>query len=66
MENNNKRIKKKKLQQIYSCDRTTIDSWIKYHGLPIITINKKSRYIREKDLLEWENSMIRDNVELKG
>ena len=56
-----KRITKQELQKIYKCDRTTIESWIKNEGLPMIQISSHSKYIREKDLLEWENSMILSN-----
>lgn len=55
------RISKQKLQKLYSADRQTIDSWVKNYGLPMITINSHSKFVRKSDLLEWENSMIMNN-----
>jgi hypothetical protein len=56
-----KRITKQELQKIYKCDRTTVENWILNYNLPMIVISSHSKYIREKDLLEWENSMILSN-----
>lgn len=56
-----KRITKQELQKIYGVDRTTIENWIKNYNFPMIIITSHSKYIREDDLLEWENSMILKN-----
>jgi len=56
-----KRITKQELQKLYNVDRTTIESWKRLYGLPIIEISSHSKFVREKDLLEWENSMILSN-----
>jgi hypothetical protein len=54
---NNQRITKQELEKIYGVDRTTIEVWRKRYGLPIIEISSHSKYIRRKDLLEWEDRM---------
>ena len=61
MENEIKRITKQSLEKIYGVNRLTIESWMKNYGLPMITINSHSKYIRESDLINWENEMIRNN-----
>lgn len=61
MKKENKRITKQQLQKIYNVDRTTIEIWIRNYQLPMIVISSHSKYVRESDLLEWENSMISKN-----
>lgn len=56
-----KRYSKQELQKIYNVDRTTIEVWIKNYDLPMIVISSHSKYIRESDLINWENSMIMNN-----
>ena len=58
------RISKQKLEKLYSADRQTIESWVLNYGLPMITINSHSKFVRKSDLLEWENSMIKNKIEL--
>jgi len=58
------RISKQELEKLYSADRQTIDSWVENYGLPMITINSHSKFVRKSDLLEWENSMIKNKIEL--
>ena len=58
MKKENRRITKQELQKIYNVDRTTVECWIRNYGLPMIVISSHSKYVRESDLLEWENSMI--------
>lgn len=53
-----KRITKKALMQMYGVDRSTIESW-KQRGLPLIEISSHKKYIRLKDLIEWENKNIK-------
>lgn len=55
------RITKQELQKIYKVDRNTIESWIKNYDFPMIVINSHSKFCRESDLINWENSMILSN-----
>jgi len=57
------RISKQQLEKLYSADRQTIDSWVENYGLPMITISSHSKFVRKSDLLEWENSMIKNKIE---
>ena len=52
------RITKQELMKIYGVDRVTIEEWRKNLGLPLIRISSHSKYIRKKDLIELENSLI--------
>ena len=56
-----KRISKKELMRLYGVDRVTIEVWKRNYGLPLIEISSHSKYIREKDLIEWEDSMKKKN-----
>ena len=51
---------KQELQKIYNVDRTTLESWIKNYNFPMIVISSHSKYVRESDLFEWEDSMIKN------
>jgi hypothetical protein len=51
------RISKQRLQKLYSVDRTTIESWVKNHGLPMIRISSHSKYVNRSEWLEWEKQM---------
>ena len=64
MENNLERITKQELEKIYNVTRITIEAWMKNYGLPMITINSHSKYIRKSDLEEWENNMIKNKIDL--
>ena len=55
------RISKQELEKLYSVDRSTIESWVKNHGLPMITINSHSKFVRKTDLIDWESEMIINN-----
>jgi hypothetical protein len=44
--------------KLYGVDRVTIEEWRKNLGLPLIRISSHSKYIRKKDLIEWENNLI--------
>ena len=50
------RISKQKLEKLYSVDRATIENWVENYGLPMITINSHSKFVKKSDLLEWENN----------
>jgi len=55
------RITKKELMKIYGIDRSTIENWIKFRGLPMIEISSHKKYIRREDLIDFENKMISIN-----
>jgi len=52
-----RRLSKQDLMEIYGVDRVTIEDWRKNRGLKMIEVSTHSKYISEKDLLEWENSL---------
>jgi hypothetical protein len=52
------RITKQELMKLYGVDRVTIEEWRKNLGLTLIRISSHSKYIRKKDLIEWENNLI--------
>jgi len=52
------RITKQELMKLYGVDRTTIENWIVRYGLPMIEISSHSKYVRNEDLLQWENERI--------
>ena len=56
-----KRLSKKDLMELYGVDRITIEDWRRNRGLNMIEVSSHSKYITEKDLLEWENSLKGDN-----
>ncbi|MDB3863168.1 hypothetical protein N9313_06345 [Flavobacteriaceae bacterium] len=56
-----KRLSKKDLMELYGVDRVTIEDWRRNRGLNMIEVSTHSKYITEKDLLEWENSLKESN-----
>ena len=52
-----RRLSKKDLMELYGVDRVTIEDWRRNRGLKMIEVSTHSKYITEKDLLEWENSL---------
>ena len=52
------RLTKQDLMKLYGVDRVTIEEWRKNLGLPLIRISSHSKYIRRKDLIDWENKLI--------
>ena len=52
-----RRLSKKDLMELYGVDRVTIEDWRRNRGLKMIEVSTHSKYIKEKDLLEWENSL---------
>ena len=52
-----RRLSKKDLMELYGVDRVTIEDWRRNRGLEMIEVSTHSKYITEKDLLEWENSL---------
>jgi len=59
-----RRLSKKDLMELYGVDRVTIEDWRRSRGLKMIEVSTHSKYITEKDLLEWENSM-KGNIKVK-
>ncbi|WP_157941191.1 MULTISPECIES: hypothetical protein [Arenibacter] len=56
------RISKQQLQKLYSVDRSTIESWVKNHGLPMIIINSHSKYVKANDLCAWEGKLMKNRI----
>jgi len=52
-----RRLSKKDLMELFGVDRVTIEDWRRNRGLEMIEVSTHSKYITEKDLLEWENSL---------
>ena len=52
-----RRLSKQDLMEIYGVDRVTIEDWRTNRGLNMIEVSTHSKYITEKDLIEWENSL---------
>ena len=52
-----RRLSKKDLMELYGVDRVTIENWRRNRGLKMIEVSTHSKYITEKDLLDWENSL---------
>ena len=52
-----RRLSKKDLMKLYGVDRVTIEDWRRNRGLKMIEVSTHSKYITEKDLLEWENRL---------
>jgi hypothetical protein len=59
-----KRLSKKDLMELYGVDRVTIEDWRRSRGLKMIEVSTHSKYITEKDLIEWENSL-KGNIKVK-
>ena len=59
-----RRLSKQDLMEIYGVDRVTIEDWRRNRGLKMIEVSTHSKYITEKDLIEWENSM-KGNIKVK-
>ena len=57
-----RRLSKKDLMELYGVDRVTIEDWRGNRGLKMIQVSTHSKYITEKDLLEWENSLKGNNL----
>ena len=57
-----RRLSKKDLMELYGVDRVTIEDWRRNRGLKMIEISTHSKYITEKDLLEWEDGLKEDSL----
>ena len=56
-----RRLSKKDLMKLYGVDRITIEDWRRNRGLNMIEVSTHSKYITEKELLKWENSLKEDS-----
>ena len=56
-----RRLSKRDLMELYGVDRVTIEDWRRNRGLKMIEVSTHSKYITEKDLIEWENSLKESN-----
>ena len=52
-----RRLSKKDLMELYGVDRVTIEDWRRNRGLKMIEVSTHSKYITEKDLLDWEEGL---------
>ena len=52
-----RRLSKQDLMGLYGVDRITIEDWRRNRGLNMIEVSSHSKYITEKELLKWENSL---------
>jgi len=50
-----RRLSKKDLMELYGVDRVTIEDWRRNRGLKMLEVSTHSKYITEKDLLEWDS-----------
>lgn len=57
-----KRLSKKEILKMYGIDRMTFEQWVKERGLPVIEVSTHSKYIRESDLIDWEEGLILKRV----
>ena len=58
------RISKQQLEKLYSVDRATIKSWVDNYGLPMVMVTSHSQYVRKADLLHWEQTKMKNKIEL--
>ena len=58
------RISKKELMNMYGIDRSTIENWIKFRGLPMIEISSQKKCSRGRGSTPVENRMILNNNEI--
>ena len=52
-----RRLSKKDLMELNGVDRVAIEDWRRNRLLKMIEVSTHSKYITEKDLLEWKNSL---------
>ena len=55
-----RRLIKKDLMELYGADRINIEDWRRNRGLNMIEVSSHSKYITEKELLKWEESLKRN------
>jgi hypothetical protein len=57
-----KRIPKSEILKMYGIDRTTFELWVRERGLPVIEVSTHSKYVRETDLIDWEEGLIHKRI----
>ena len=57
-----KRIPKSEILKMYGIDRTTFELWVRERGLPVIEVSTHSKYVRESDLIDWEEGLIHKRI----
>jgi len=58
------RLSKKDIMELYQINRKTFETWVVKYKLPIIVISDKRKFVRIKDLREWENGRIERSKEI--
>jgi hypothetical protein len=56
-------LTKQDLEKRYKVCRNTIENWSKYNGLPLFQVSSNKKYVRESELLEWEERLKSGTVE---
>ena len=50
-------LTKQDLEKRYKVCRNTIENWSKHNGLPLFQVSSNKKFIRESDLLRWEEGL---------
>jgi hypothetical protein len=50
-------LTKQDLEKRYRVSRNTIENWSKYNGLPLFEVSSNKKFIRESELLQWEEEL---------
>jgi hypothetical protein len=50
-------LTKQDLEKRYKVCRNTIENWSKHNGLPLFQVSSNKKYVRESELLEWEERL---------
>jgi hypothetical protein len=50
-------LTKQDLEKRYKVSRNTIENWSKYNGLPLFEVSSNKKFIRESELLQWEEEL---------
>ena len=50
-------LTKQDLENRYKVSRNTIENWSKYNGLPLFEVSSNKKFIRESELLQWEEEL---------
>lgn len=53
-----KRLTKTDVSKMYGVNRRTVGKWIREYGLPCFQVSPHLTYVREEDLLRWENELL--------
>ncbi len=50
-------ITKKEFIERYKICRKTFNNWVRTRGLPVVEISSHRQFIKNTDLVQWENEM---------